>query len=107
MGATEDFRGAHRQCPLIPSQPFLAITAVWNEDKRDVQLHKLCGQPFGAARAVHNFNRVAEWVARVVRRMLRMVPDHYSMTTQQSSRSALSALACALSAGQFAFSGSL
>ena len=76
-GATEDFTGAYRQCPLAASQVFLALTAVFNDLLGVVQLHEMLGQPFGAAHAVHNFNRLAEWISRVVRRMLRMVLDHY------------------------------
>ena len=35
------------------------------------------GPPFGAIHAVHNFNRVAEYLCRLIRRFFNLVMDHY------------------------------
>jgi hypothetical protein len=77
QGSSEDMKAAYRQCPLAVTNISLAITAVFNPNTQMVDFHEMWGSPFGAAHAVHNFNRLAEWLNRVIRRMLFMVLEHY------------------------------
>ena len=53
------------------------MTAVLNPSRGVVEYFDLHGMPFGATHAVHNFNRVAEWLCRTIRRFYRMVLEHY------------------------------
>ena len=64
---SEDMQGAYRQIPLLPSHVSLAITAVWHPERNQVLFHEMYGNPFGAAHAVPNFCRFAEWVCRFLR----------------------------------------
>ena len=75
--ATEDMKGAYRQIPLSPEDVRFAITAVYNPEQREVSLHEMYGQPFGAGHAVPNFCRVAEWIARVIQRLFSSTTDHF------------------------------
>ena len=70
-------RGAYRQCPNLDSQLLLILTALLNPDTGEVELFELFGQPFGAVHAVLNFNRLAEWLCRVIRRLYHLVLEHY------------------------------
>ena len=54
----------------------ICLTAVYNPDISDVEIFEMLGHPFGAVHAVHNFNRLAEWLCRVIRRLLKMVLEH-------------------------------
>ena len=76
LGGTEDMRAAYRQCPLLSSQVCVAITAVFHPDK-GVRYHEMWGQPFGAGHAVPNFCRIAEHLARIIRKLLFIVTDHF------------------------------
>ena len=75
--ATEDMKGAYRQIPLIPSEVRYAITGVYSPESREVALHEMYGQPFGAGHAVPNFCRVAEWLARFIMRKFNVMIDHF------------------------------
>ena len=50
---------------------------MFNPETSNIDLHELWGQPFGAAHAVSNFNMLAEWATRVVRRLLHLLMDHF------------------------------
>ena len=76
MGASEDLQAAYRQCPLLSSQVCIAITAVFHPGL-GLRYHEMWGQPFGAGHAVPNFYRMAEWLARLVRRSLLIVSEHF------------------------------
>eukprot|EP00435_Cladocopium_sp_Y103_P068688 s178_g32.t1 len=75
--ATEDMAGAYRQVPLTDSQVGISVTAVYNPKTKQPDLFEIYGQPFGAARAVPNFYRVAEWACRLVVRAYGMLVDHF------------------------------
>ena len=75
--ASEDMSGAYRQIPLLPAHIMLCLTAVWHSDLGKVQLHEMFGQPFGAAHAVPNFYRFAEWVCRALRRWFHLMLNHF------------------------------
>ena len=77
VGSTEDLKAAYRQVPLSEANVCVAITAVWNPFKANVEFHEMWGQPFGAGHAVPNFYRLAEWASRVTRRLLCLVLDHF------------------------------
>eukprot|EP00435_Cladocopium_sp_Y103_P057422 s371_g19.t1 len=64
--ATEDMAGAYRQVPLTDSQVGISVTAVYNPKTKQPDLFEIYGQPFGAAHAVPNFYREAEWACRLV-----------------------------------------
>ena len=55
----------------------LLITACLNPRTSQVEFFEMLGMPFGATHAVHNFNRVAEWLVRVIRRYFFLVLEHY------------------------------
>ena len=76
LGGTEDMQAAYRQCPLLSSQVCVAITAVFHPGK-GVLYHEMWGQPFGAGHAVPNFCRIAEHLARIIRKLLYIVTDHF------------------------------
>ena len=63
---TEDMAGAYRQVPLPDRQVSIAITAVHHWESGQPRLFEIYGQPFGAAAAVPNFYRLAEWAARLM-----------------------------------------
>ena len=73
---TEDMRSAYRQLPIPDKQTSISITAV-HKPGCEPQLFEIFGQPFGAAHSVPNFYRVAEWIARLVAKALRLVIDHF------------------------------
>ena len=75
--ATEDMKQAYRQVPLPDSQLSLSITGVYCPVDDQVKFFELYGQPFGAAHAVPNFYRVAEWLNRVLIRSFRILMDHF------------------------------
>eukprot|EP00435_Cladocopium_sp_Y103_P047784 s134_g14.t1 len=74
---TEDMAGAYRQVPLTDSQVSISVTAVYNPELEQTQLFEIYGQPFGAAHAVPNFYRVAEWACRLMVRAYRVMIDHF------------------------------
>ena len=74
---TEDMAGAYRQVPLLDSQVSISITAVYNPHRREVEFFELFGQPFGAAAAVPNFYRLAEWMSRLLTRAYRILLDQF------------------------------
>ena len=74
---SEDMQGAYRQIPLTDKQVMVSITAVWNPLKRETQLFELYGQPFGAAHAVPNFYRVAEYASVLLTRAYSFLLDHF------------------------------
>jgi hypothetical protein len=74
---TEDMAGAYRQVPLTDSQVRISITAVYNPESESVELFEIYGQPFGAAHAVPNFYRVAEWACRLMIRAFTAMIDHF------------------------------
>ena len=76
LGGTEDMQAAYRQCPLLSSQVCVAITAVFHPNV-GVRYHEMWGQPFGAGHAVPNFCRIAEHLARIIRKLLFIVTDHF------------------------------
>ena len=75
--ATEDMKQAYRQVPLPDAQLSLSITGVYCPMDKTVKLFELYGQPFGAAHAVPNFYRVAEWINRVLVRGFKVLLDHF------------------------------
>ena len=77
LGGSEDLESAYRQVALPDSQLRIAITAVFNPDTNQIDLHELFGQPFGAGHAVPTFYRLAEWLNRAARRLLFIVMDHF------------------------------
>ena len=77
LSATEDMKGAYRQIPLLPSEVRYAITGVYSPESREVTLHEMYGQPFGAGHAVPNFCRVAEWLSRLIARKFHIMIDHF------------------------------
>ena len=74
---TEDMAGAYRQVPLTDSQVRISVTAVYNPEYCRVDLFEIFGQPFGAAHAVPNFYRVAEWACRLMVRAYDVMIDHF------------------------------
>ena len=75
--ATEDMAGAYRQVPLPDSQVRIAITAVYHWESGEAKLFEIYGQPFGAAAAVPNFYRLAEWACRLCTRGYNLLIDHF------------------------------
>ena len=75
--ATEDMAGAYRQVPLTDSQVRISVTAVYNPNTKQPALFEIYGQPFGAAHAVPNFYRVAEWACRLMVRAYHLMVDHF------------------------------
>ena len=75
--ATEDMASAYRQVPLAPEDVRYAITGVYNPSTKEVDLHEMYGQPFGAGHAVPNFYRVSEWIARCLQRLFHIHLDHF------------------------------
>ena len=75
--ATEDMAGAYRQVPLSDSQVRISVTAVYNPQTKQPSLFEIYGQPFGAAHAVPNFYRLAEWVCRLLIRAFHLLVDHF------------------------------
>ena len=75
--ATEDMEGAYRQVPLCDSQVSLSITAVFNPSTQQPALFEIFGQPFGAAHAVPNFYRLAEFASRLLTRAFNVLLDHF------------------------------
>ena len=75
--ATEDMKQAYRQVPLPDSQLSLSITGVYCPADDKVKFFELYGQPFGAAHAVPNFYRVAEWLNRALVRGFRVLLDQF------------------------------
>ena len=75
--ATEDMAGAYRQVPLCDSQVGISITAVYNPFTRQPMLFEIFGQPFGAAHAVPNFYRLAEFAGRLLTRAFNVLLDHF------------------------------
>ena len=69
--------GAHRQVPLTDSQVRISVTAVYNPESDRAELFEIYGQPFGAAHAVLNFHRVAEWACRLMFRAYNAMIDHF------------------------------
>ena len=76
-GATDDFKAAYRQVPMTASQMMLCLTVVYHPALGKWLLHEMRGQPFGAARAVPNFYRFAEWVCRSLRRLFNLCMEHF------------------------------
>ena len=74
---SEDMQGAYRQIPLTDKQVMVSITAVWNPFKKETQMFELYGQPFGAAHAVPNFYRVAEYASVLMTRAYSLLLDHF------------------------------
>ena len=74
---TEDMAGAYRQVPLPDSQVRIAITAVYHWESGQARLFEIYGQPFGAAAAVPNFYRLAEWACRLCTRGYNLLIDHF------------------------------
>eukprot|EP00971_Amphidinium_carterae_P177068 3511233-Amphidinium_carterae.1 len=58
----DDMQSAYRQIPLSDASLSMATTMVTHPSSRPAAYHELFGQPFGAAHAVTNFYRVAEWL---------------------------------------------
>eukprot|EP00435_Cladocopium_sp_Y103_P040890 s1234_g11.t1 len=75
--ATEDMAGAYRQVPLTDSQVRISVTAVYDPQSKQPALFEIYGQPFGAAHAVPNFYRVAEWACRLMVRAYHLMVDHF------------------------------
>ena len=75
--ATEDMKGAYRQILFAPADVRFAPTAVYNPTRGEVALHEMYGQPFGAGRAVPNFCRVAERLARLLQKLYYILVDHF------------------------------
>eukprot|EP00435_Cladocopium_sp_Y103_P046884 s338_g13.t1 len=75
--ATEDMAGAYRQVPLCDSQVGISITAVFNPVTKQPSLFEIFGQPFGAAHAVPNFYRLAEFAQRLLTRGFNILLDHF------------------------------
>lgn len=74
---TEDMRAAYRQVPVPDSQLRMTVTAVFNPHEGKANLFNLYGQPFGAAHAVPNFYRLAEWACRVLAKAFSLLLDHF------------------------------
>ena len=66
-----------RQIPLTDRQVSISITGVWNPVKQKVEQFELYGQPFGAAHAVPNFYRVAEYMSVLLTRSFHVMIDHF------------------------------
>eukprot|EP00435_Cladocopium_sp_Y103_P071893 s30_g38.t1 len=75
--STEDMAGAYRQVPLCDTHVGISITAVYDPDSGEPALFELYGQPFGAAHAVPNFYRLAEWASRLLTRGFHLLIDHF------------------------------
>ena len=74
---TADMQSAYRQVPLAEQDVPASITAIYDPESRQVKLHEMYGQPFGAGHAVPNFYRVAEWFCRLVVRLYGIQCDHF------------------------------
>eukprot|EP00971_Amphidinium_carterae_P351638 6492206-Amphidinium_carterae.1 len=70
-------QSACRQIPLSDASLSMAITMVTHPSSRTVIYHELSCQPFGAAHAITNIYRVAEWLCRVCRRFFNIVLEHF------------------------------
>ena len=74
---TADMQSAYRQVPLAEQDIPASVTAIYDPESRQVKLHEMYGQPFGAGHAVPNFYRVAEWFCRLVVRLYGIQCDHF------------------------------
>ena len=74
---TADMQSAYRQVPLAEEDIPASVTAIYDPESRQVKLHEMYGQPFGAGHAVPNFYRVAEWFCRLVVRLYGIQCDHF------------------------------
>ena len=59
-GACLDLEAAYKQCPVHPSDHHCAIFAIKNPGTRAIEFFRMNSLPFGAAAAVHGFNRAAK-----------------------------------------------
>ena len=75
--STADMRAAYRQVALADTDIPLAITAIYDPKDKEVKLHEMFAQPFGAGHAVPNFYRLAEWFCRIACRTLHIQCDHF------------------------------
>ena len=75
--STQDMQAAYRQIPVNDSQLRLTVTAVFDPYESKAKLFQLYGQPFGAAHAVPNFYRVAEFLSRLLIRGFNLFLDHF------------------------------
>lgn len=75
--STADMRAAYRQVALADSDVSSSITAIFDPVSKEVKLHEIYGQPFGAGHAVPNFYRLAEWFSRIACRWLKLQCDHF------------------------------
>ena len=70
--------GVSPSASIAPTDARHAVTAVYDlTARREVKLHLMYGQPFGAGHSVRNFCRVSEWIARVLQRLYYMAVDHF------------------------------
>ena len=74
---TSDMKAAYRQVPLPSDNLRFALTAVYNPHTKQVDVHEMFGQPFGAGHAVPNFYRLAEWFHRFLVRYFGIMSDHF------------------------------
>ena len=71
----DDLRKAFRQVPVEDIS--LNVVAVWNHDKKHVDLFVIRGSVFGAVSSVLNFNRMSRWISVHMRCMLGLVIAPY------------------------------
>eukprot|EP00971_Amphidinium_carterae_P197066 3911328-Amphidinium_carterae.1 len=70
-------RSAYRQVPVTDTNLACNVVMLMDPDANVVRYFILYAQPFGAAHAVSNFYRVAEWLVRVARRYFHLAVEHF------------------------------
>eukprot|EP00971_Amphidinium_carterae_P070662 1397364-Amphidinium_carterae.1 len=68
---------AYRQVPVSDSNLSCCVVLLADPAAGVVRYFLLYAQPFGAAHAVGNFCRVAEWITRVARRFFHLAVEHF------------------------------
>eukprot|EP00971_Amphidinium_carterae_P000276 5765-Amphidinium_carterae.1 len=75
--SSDDMSRAYRQVPVSDSNLSCCVVLLTDPAAGIVRYFVLYAQPFGAAHAVANFCRVAEWLTRVARRFFHIAVEHF------------------------------
>ena len=77
VGKCTDLESAYKQCPIAAKHAHVAIFAVKNPATGKAEFFEACALPFGAAAAVHGFNRVATSLNYVMHFVIAAACSHY------------------------------
>eukprot|EP00971_Amphidinium_carterae_P051283 1009683-Amphidinium_carterae.1 len=91
--SSDDMSRAYRQVPVSDTNLSCCVVLLADPTANVVRYFILYAQPFGAAHAVGNFCRVAEWLTRVARRFFHLAVDHFYDDFFQVEPSATAAIA--------------